>query len=115
EEIQPDTLEFVVKPDNSAPTRFRVGAETDVVQVPPGERDLEHGKAIRASDIGRGDRVLVSFVAGMTEARRIVLVSADDIVKRNEAERLDWQKRGVSGTVVSNNGEEVVVETRTLQ
>ncbi len=113
--IKPDTLEFAVKPDSGALTRFRAGAETDVIQVPPGERDLEHGKAIRVSDVNRGDRVLVSFVAGMPEARRIVLVSSDDIVKRNETERLDWQKRGVSGTVLSNNGEEVVVETRTSQ
>ena len=49
------------------------------------------------ADVARGDRVLVSFVEGMEEARRIVVVSASDIARRNAAERLDWEKRGITG------------------
>ncbi len=57
----------------------------------------------------------MSFVEGLPEARRIVLVSADDISKRNEAEKLDWQKRGISGIVAAKTAEEVLLETRTIQ
>jgi hypothetical protein len=113
--IDAATLQFTLKPDSGALQRFRVGAETQVVQVAPGEHDLSHGKPARLTDVAIGDRVLVSFVEGMTEARRLVLVSADDISKRNEAERLDWQKRGASGIVASKNAEEVTLETRTMQ
>jgi hypothetical protein len=114
-QIDPNTLQFTLKPDSGAPQRFRVGSETQVVQVAPGEHDLAHGKPARLTDVAPGDRVLVSFVEGMPEARRIVLVSADDIAKRNEAEKADWQKRGMSGIVASRNAEEVVLETRTMQ
>ncbi len=113
--IDAPTLQFTVKSDSGAPFRFRVGAETQVAQVAPGEHDLSHAKPARLTDIAMGDRVMVSFVDGMTDARRIVLVSADDIGKRNEAERLDWQKRGISGIVASKTAEEVVIETRTMQ
>ena len=48
----------------------------------------------------------------MPEARRIVVASASDIARRNVAERLDWEKRGITGIVAGREGDEVVVETR---
>ena len=113
--IDAGALQFTIKPDSGALQRFRVGAETQVVQVAPGERDLSGGKPVRLIDVAMGDRVLVSFVEGLPEARRIVLVSADDIAKRNETEKLDWQKRGISGIVAAKTAEEVLLETRTMQ
>jgi hypothetical protein len=47
--------------------------------------------------------------------RRIVLITARDIVKRNEAERLDWKTRGISGIVSAVHGDQVVLELRTPQ
>ena len=61
------------------------------------------------TDIVAGDRVLVSFVEEMPEARRIVLITATDIATRNETYRQDWQKRGVSGVVASANGNEIAL------
>ena len=58
---------------------------------------------------------MVSFVAGMPEARRIVLISSRDIAKRNEAEKLDWKTRGISGIATSQKGSEITVEIRTPQ
>ena len=42
-----------------------------------------------------------------------MLIPADDIARRNEAERLDWQRRGISGTIAETNPEQIVVEIRT--
>jgi len=83
--------------------------------VSPGETGLAKAKPAKPSDIKLGDRVLVSFVEGMTEARRIVLVAADDIARRNESERADWQQRGVSGIVASAANGVVTLEQRTPQ
>jgi len=113
--FQVDTLEFGVKPDGGSPLLVKVGPETDVVTIPPGESGLAKSKPAKATDIALGDRVLVSFVDGMTEARRIVLIPAGDIARRNEAERLDWQRRGISGIVSSTNGGVVTLEQRTPQ
>lgn len=65
------------------------------------------------SDIARDDRVMVSYVEGMAEARRIVVVAASAIARRNVAERADWEKRGITGIVASREGDHLVLEMRT--
>ncbi len=40
--------------------------------------------------------------------------SATDIVKKNEADRLDWTRRGVTGMVASKSGTDVTLKIRTL-
>ena len=39
---------------------------------------------------------------------------ATDIVKKNQADRLEWTRRGVSGIVASKSGNEVTLKIRTL-
>src|ERR1022692_1797423 len=110
-----NSLEIGVKADNGESVFFTIGPETEVVQIPPGERDLNKAKPAKVTDIGRGDRILVSFVTGLADARRIVWISATDIAARNAAERLDWQQRGISGIVASRDGNEITLEMRTPQ
>jgi hypothetical protein len=110
-----DALELGVKPDNSEAVFLKFGPETQVVRIPPGERGLEKAAPAQVSEIAPGDRVMVSFADGMPEARRIVLISSSDIARRNAAERLDWQKRGISGIVAGKNGNEIALEIRTSQ
>jgi len=114
-EFKANSFQIGLKLDSGEALFFPFGTETEVVQIPPGERDL--GKATPAAVTGilLGDRVMVSFVPDMAEARRIVLISSRDISKRNEAEKLDWQKRGISGIAASQKGSEITVEIRTPQ
>lgn len=114
-EFKMSSLEIGLQPDNGAATYLKVSPDTEVLQVEPGERDLSRAKKVRVTDLSLADRVLVTFVAGMPEARRIVLISATDIAKRNEAERLDWQKRGLNGTVTAIHGEELTLRTGSVQ
>jgi hypothetical protein len=108
-----ESLEIGVKPDRGDSIFLKFGPETEVVRIAPGERDMSKAKPAKVTDIARGDRVMVSFVEGLTEARRIVVISADDIAARNEAERLDWQKRGISGIVAAKNDAGITLEIRT--
>ena len=106
-------FEILLRSDAGENIAARFGAETEVVQVPPGERDFS--KALRATvtDILAGDRIMATFVPSMPEARRIVLITSRDIAKRNEAEKLDWQARGINGLAVSHTGNELTVLVRT--
>ena len=113
-EFKMSSLEFGLQPDSGAPTSFSVSSDTDVYQVAPGERDLSKAKTAQVTDLSMGDRVMVTFVDGMTEARRIVMISASDIGKRNEAERLDWRARGVSGTVTAIHAEDITLRNASL-
>ncbi len=114
-EFKGKSLEIGLQPDNGAATYFKISSDTEVVQVEPGERDLAKAQKARLTDLSLNDRVLVSFVAEMPEARRIVLISATDIAKRNESERLDWQKRGINGTVTAAHGDEITLRTGSVQ
>ena len=68
--------------------------ETIFKRVEPGENNLKKAADMKMTDMALGDRVLVSFKPGTTEALRILVMSATDITKRNEADSLDWTKRG---------------------
>ena len=113
--IRVNSLELGVETDDGHTVWAKFAADTDVLLTAPGEKDLSHATPARIADVARGDRVMVSFVEGMAEARRIVVVSASDIARRNATERLDWEKRGITGVVAARDGDDIVLETRTPQ
>jgi hypothetical protein len=77
------------------------------VRVPPGSKDLKTATKISVSDISSGDRVLVRGRASEDQksitAQSIIVMSKTDLVTAREAERLEWQRRGVSGLVKAVN------------
>ena len=109
------SLELAIKADDGRMQWVKFSSATDVLLAAPGEKDLSHAQAARMSDIARDDRVMVSYVEGMAEARRIVVVAASAIARRNVAERADWEKRGITGIVASREGDQIVLEIRTAQ
>ena len=112
--IKVDTAEVVVKPDNAAAVSAKLTSDTIVERVEPGAKDLKSAQPMKASDIAVGDRVLVVLMPDAAVIRRIVDMSAVDITKRNEADRADWTKRGISGVVAAKNGNEITLKTRSL-
>jgi len=112
--FKPETLEMDVKPDNGDAVPVTFTTETVVQKVPPGAKDLKDVTAIRITDIALGDRVLVSFAAGGKQARRIVVMAAAEIAKRNQADAQDWLKRGVSGLVAAKNGSLITLKMRSF-
>jgi hypothetical protein len=112
--FKPEDLVVVVKPDNTDAVNVTLTPETIFQRVAPGERDLKKAAAMNMTDMALGDRVLVSFKPGTTEAMRILVMAATDITKRNEADRLDWTKRGVSGVVTAKKDGVVTLKMRGL-
>lgn len=76
-----------------------------VLRVPPGSKDLKTAAKISVGDISSGDRVLVqgkvSDDGKSLVATRVIVMSKTDLAAAQQAERLDWQKRGISGVVKS--------------
>src|SRR5260370_33869898 len=52
---------------------------------------------------------------GAFEARRIVVMASSDIARRNEADRLDWTRRGILGIVAAKKGGEITLRMRSMQ
>jgi hypothetical protein len=113
--FRPEALELTVKPDQGEPVAVPFGPQTQFQRIAPGERDLSKAQPIEPTSLRTGDRVLVSFVPGTPEARRILVMSASDIAQRNEADRLDWQRRGLSGVVASRKDNEITLRARGFQ
>src|ERR1022692_2012826 len=109
-----DTAEIEIQPDNGAPVAMKVTADTIAQKVAPGVTDLKKAEPIKVTDVALGDRVLATPEPGTGNLRRIVVMSITDIAKKNEADRMDWSRRGVSGMVAAKSGNEVTLKIRTL-
>jgi hypothetical protein len=112
--LKAETAEIEIKPDNAAPVALKIGPGTIAQKIAPGEKDLKKAEAIQIAEVAVGDRVLVTPEPGTTDLRRIIVMAATDIAKRNEADRLDWTRRGVSGVVAAKNSGEITLKMRTM-
>jgi hypothetical protein len=77
--------------------------EVSVLRVPPGAKDLKTAAKIGVSDISSGDRVLVrgKFANDQKSvlATSVIVMTKTDLASAHEAERLEWQRRGIGGLV----------------
>jgi hypothetical protein len=103
---------IVVKTDKDDAVNVKLTPETVFKRVAPGESTLKNVADMKMTDMALGDRVLVSLKPGTSEALRIVVMSATDISKRNEADSLDWTKRSISGVVASKTGNTLTLKKR---
>jgi hypothetical protein len=106
--------EIEIKPDGGSAIALKLKPETVAQRVAPGEKDLKNAAAIQASEVAAGDRVLVNLFPDSRDVRRIVVMPATEISKRNEADRTDWMKRGAGGVVVSKAANQITVRMRTM-
>ncbi len=114
-EIKVESAEIVVRPDTGPAVTAKLTSDTAVERIAPGAKDLKSAQPMKASDIAVGDRVLVVLMPDAAVLRRIVVMPATDITKRNETDRADWTKRGVSGVVTAKTGNDISLKMRTLQ
>ncbi len=108
------TPSIVVKADNGQSVAARLTPDTIAQRIVPGEKDLKKAVSVQVSDVAIGDRVLLTMDGEAGGALRIIVMSATDISKRNEADRLEWTRRGVNGIVASHKGDEIVLKIRGL-
>lgn len=92
---------------------------TTFLRVPPGEKDLKNSTRIALADVGVGDRILVrgklSDDHKSIQATAVIVMTKADIAKKHEADRAEWQRRGVSGTITALNvaAKQITISTRT--
>ena len=100
---------LAIQPDKGDRLLARVSSDTILQRIRPGEKDLKKAESIELSTIAPGDRVLVSLDPGTNDARRIVVMSSEDIRKRDQADRQDWIERGIIGVVVGKKVGEITL------
>ncbi len=92
----------------------QLNEKTLYLQVPPGEKDLKKAARISLKDIDVGDRVLargtVSEENKTVAAVAIIVMTKEDLAKKHQREREEWQKRGVAGTVKAVSPGEITIQ-----
>jgi len=104
-----------VKPDNDPAVDVKLTPTTVAQRIAPGEKTLQNAVTANVTELATGDRVLVTLEPASTDARRIIIMSAADISKRDEADRQDWNTRGFSGIVATRDGNTITLRVRSLQ
>jgi uncharacterized membrane protein YgcG len=106
---------LTVKTDAGEVHQVDVPSTAVLKQIAPGEKDLSTATVIEFSSLTTGDRVLVRLdpkaPEGASVALQIIAVKQEDVAKKQEQEREDWQRRGVGGLVksVDNAGGVIVL------
>lgn len=112
--FKPDTV-VEIKPDNVAATDIKITPDTVAQRVAPGETSLKNAAAANITDLLVGDRVLVTLDVDGKSARRIVIMSASEIRKRDDADREDWNARGIAGIVGGISGDTITLRASSAQ
>jgi hypothetical protein len=120
-EVDPSGQRMVIRTDAGSIITVLLDANTQYLRVPPGETSLEKAVKITLADIGPGDKVYargrVSQDGKTIPAQKLVIMSKADIQKKQERERAEWRRRGISGIIAALNPQtkQITIEARTRE
>jgi hypothetical protein len=92
--------------DAGATVNVVVGDSTRMVRTAPGQKDLKDAVPAKLADVQIGDRILARGKpgdGGSVLAGVVIIMKAGDISAKQQAERDDWQKRGIGGLVTATD------------
>jgi len=96
---------FTIQTDSGTRLTVLLPDNATLLRVAPNEKTLKNATKINARDISIDDRILVRGHISDDQktllATAAIVMSKVDITRKQEAERADWQKRGVGGLVSS--------------
>lgn len=118
--IDAATNQMQVRSDNGVIATVGINDKTQYKRMAPGAKSLTGATDVTLADVGQGDRIWARWRPGTdqktTPAAQLVIMSKADLAKKQQQDRAEWQKRGVSGIVASVNPstQEITVSSRSL-
>lgn len=111
---------ITIKTDAGSTVMVLFTDKTTYKKTAPGEQTLTNASDITFSEVAEGDRIwargTVAEDRKSVSALQIVVMSKSDIAKKQEAERLEWRRRGILGviTALKTDANEITIQTRTM-
>jgi co-chaperonin GroES (HSP10) len=118
--IDANAKQIVLRADSGVISTVNLSEKTQYKRLAPGETTLAKATDITLADVGAGDRVLARWRAGAdiksAPTPQVVVMNKADLAKKQEQDRAQWRRRGVSGIVSSVNPstQEITVSSRSL-
>ena len=118
--IDPAAKQIIVRLDSGVLITVNLNDSTQYKRMALGQTSLSTATDITLADIGPGDRVWARWRPGADQktvpSAQVVVMTKADVAKKQEVERAEWRRRGVSGIVAALNPatKEITVSSRNL-
>ena len=109
-----------IKTDAGSMVSVSLTDKTVYKRLAPGEQSLTNATDITLADIAEGDRVMargtVSADHKSVPAVMVIVMTKGDLAKKQEAERLEWRRRGILGVIkaLKPESKEITISNRTM-
>jgi hypothetical protein len=107
--VEPSALRLTLKTDAGASLSVTFNDKTLFRRIPPGETSTSKAVRITFAEVEVGDRVYAQgepSADGQTlPARQLLVMSKEDLARRQERERVEWREKGIVGVVAALNPE----------
>ena len=118
--IDPATKQLTIKTDAGSVVIVSVTDKTRYRKLAPGDQNLTNATDVTSADVAEGDRVwargTVAADRKSVPALQVVIMTKGDLAKKQEAERLEWRRRGILGVITALKPEtkEITISNRTM-
>ena len=112
--------QLTIKTDAGSVVTVSLSDKTSYKKLAPGEQTLTNATDVTFTDLAEGDRVMargnVSEDRKSVPAAMVIVMTKGDLAKKQEAERIEWRRRGILGVITSLKPDtnEITITNRTL-
>jgi hypothetical protein len=118
--IDAATKQVTIKTDAGSMVAVSTTEKTTYKKLAPGETTLTNATDVTFAELTEGDRIMargtVSEDKKSIPAVQIIVMTKGDLAKKQEAERLEWRRRGILGviTALKPDTKEITINNRTM-
>lgn len=112
--------QVVIKTDAGSMVTVSLSDKTTYKKLAPGEKTLTNATDVTFAELAEGDRIMargtVSEDRKSVPATQVIVMTKGDLAKKQEAERLEWRRRGILGviTALKPDTNEITISNRTM-
>ena len=118
--IDATTKQLTIQTDAGSVLTVSITDKTTYKKLAPGEKTLTNATDITFTEIAEGDRVMARGTVAedrkSVPATQVIVMTKGDLAKKQEAERLEWRRRGILGviTALKPDTNEITISNRTM-
>jgi len=112
--------QLTIKTDAGSMVTVSLSDKTTYKKLAPGEQTLTNAADVTFADLAEGDRVMARGTVAedrkSVPAVQVIVMTKGDLAKKQEAERLEWRRRGILGvvTALKPDTKEITISNRTI-